>query len=130
MGLLLFSQSHHTDVDEEANPVGLEMVGTENTNEPLLKTGVQGESLGGKNTLKSNLLINERCAGPWEHRADGAKRGDGARAMEKEWFPGFLHQQWLLTTGDNPSSIHQVCAMIGATGRAWPMVGVSKSLLP
>lgn len=48
MGLLLFSQSKHSDVDEGANPVVLEMVGIENTNEPLLKTGVQAESLGKK----------------------------------------------------------------------------------
>lgn len=101
MGLLLFGQSNHTDVEVGANPVGLEMVGTENTNEPLLKTGVQAESLGKKTTLKSNLLINERCAGPWERRADGAKRGDGAQVMEKEWFLGSLHQQWLPTAGSN-----------------------------
>lgn len=48
MELLLFSQNNHTDVDEGANPLGLQMIGTENTNEPILKTGVQAESLGGK----------------------------------------------------------------------------------
>lgn len=111
MGLLLFRQSNHMDVDEEANPVGLEMVGTENTNEPpenWCSGRITREEKNKNKTLKSNLFINERCAGPWERRTDGAKRGDGARAMEKEWFPGSLHQQWLLTTGDNPCSIRQV----------------------